>query len=254
MSWFLLRPLPWLVGGLSLLLSWLQWEFPFAYPWPLVVLLVAYLAAGILYAYDHLKFWDAAARILPAGLFLVSAAVAFLIIEQPLVRAVLCLVVAFIPFFSLDLLYLALYDPAKYPVNGLSRFNLALAPSSIFLLTIGLGGLQVFLKVQPWIVLLVLPIYAGIFFLITSHPTADQAHRSRWTGVGALVGFKAAALSLALPVALPVQGALAALLVALPLRVRRYGYAPEPTRRQAILETCLHLSCFVLLLLVSRWA
>lgn len=250
----LFRPLPWIVGGLGLLLSWLQWKFPLTYPWPLLALLIAYLAAGGIYAYGRLKFLDAAGRLLPTALFIISASLSFLVIEQPLIRTALTLAVAFVPFFSLDLLYLALCDPARYPVNGLSRLNLALAPSAIFLLTIGLGGLQVFLRIQPWIALLALPFLAAVFFLVTSHPTADQAHRSRWTGIGAIAGFKAAALSLALPLALPVQGALAALIVALPLRVRRYGYAPAPSRRQAIVETCLHLGCFLLLLLVSRWA
>lgn len=243
-----------MIAALAILIAWVQWKLPLTYPWPFVALIGAYLVAGCWYTIGRLSFADAASRILPAALFIVSGALAFLLLEEPLALRALAIALALVPWLALSLLYFALYDPAKYPVNGLSRLNIALVPPIAFLLTVALNGLQVFLRLDPWVALVTLPVVTGALYLVTAHPTALATHRYRWAGLGAMAGFKAAVLCLLLPVAPPVQGAIAALLVALPLRVRRYSYAPALSRRQAMIETSAHAACYLLILLTSRWA
>jgi hypothetical protein len=217
------------------------------------VLFAAFLASAILICWRHLSWTEAVAKLTPASLAFASGSLAFLLVEGEIERVVLSLVVIFLPWIVLELLFLSIYDPARYPVNGLSRLNLAFLPLAAFYLAMALNGLLVFVRL-PWMWTVgAFTVLGACAFAATEHPAADAAHRRRWLLLGGLLGGQVGALVVALPFSFLVQGAMAALFLAFPLRWRRYAYQPVPSSRQAFVEATLLLGAFALLLTTSRW-
>jgi hypothetical protein len=68
-----------------------------------------------------------------------------------------------------------------------------------------------------------------------------------------MVGVHIGLLAWILPVGHGVYAALVALLLALPLRIRRYSYDPRPSRRHAWVESGLAAVFFFGILVSSRW-
>ncbi len=254
MRYLFLRLLPWLVGALGLAASEWVWRHPEDYPWPLAATILAFLAASAVLAWKQLSLREWLNKMLPTAIAAASAALVFLMIEQTWERVILTIAFAGLPLFALELLFLLAYQPTRYPVNGLSRLNLALVPVTVFSLALGLVGMQVFIRSPDWLTVLVFAATGACLALLTAHPSDSRLQHARWGLFGALIGLHAGILCIILPLALPVIGCLAALTFAWPLRARRYGHEPKPPARLAWTEGLAALVLFLTLVLTSRWA
>lgn len=254
MRYLLLRLLPWLVGALGLAASEWVWQRPGDYPWPLALTVAAFFAASAVLAWKHLSLHEWLNKMLPAAMSGASIALVFLMVEQPWERVILTIAFSGLLLFALELLFLLAYQPTRYPVNGLSRLNLALVPVTIFSLALGLVGMQVFIRSPDWLTVIVFTATGACLALLTAHPSDSRKQHARWGLFGALLGLHAGILCIILPLALPVIGCIAALTFAWPLRSRRYGHEPKPPARLAWAEGMAALVLFLTLVLTSRWA
>ena len=260
MRYLILRALPWLVGALGFFAIEWTWSDPKNYPWTLVAPWVALIVAAFVIGWRKVSFTELVEKMTMPTIAFAALGLACLLAEHPLERGLLTALGAGIPLLSLELLFLYAYQPTRYPVNAISRLNLALVPLTAFFLAVGLIGLQVFLTDPAW-ERIADPITMGSFAalgavlaLITCHPTSDRAHRVRWTLFGALLGLHIGILCIILPVSLSVSGCIAALGIAAPLRARRYGHDPKPPKQLAWAEGAMAFVFFFTILLVSRWA
>ncbi len=250
-----LRVMPLAIAVLGGGLGYVQFTFPLTYPWPLMVLLIAFFGTAIFFAYENKKDWmQMFFQIIPPVFSLLSLGVSFLLVETVFVKWLITILLFLIPLMSLELIYLAYFETYRYPVNAISRLNIAYIPAIAFLFGISMNGLHVFLRISPLYGLLLFPMVIAALYFVTSHPTANNMHRMRWATLGGAIGVQAAILILLLPVPLPVHGAIAAILVSVPIRIRRYAYAPQPTKRQAWLEGIFIFIFFLTILLISPWA
>lgn len=254
MPYLFLRILPWLVGVASFAAAEWTWRHPSDYPWALVAVLVAYLASAVALGWRQLGPRDLATKTLMPAVAYVSLALASLLAERVEERWLLTALLTAVPAYALDLLFLLTHQPSRYPVNGLSRLNLALVPLSAFCFAVGLVGMQIFIQLPKWITILAFIALGAVFARLTEHPSVGRAVAARWTAFGAMLGLHVGILSVVLPVGLEVIGALAAIAFAWPLRARRYGYEPKPPRSLAVAETTGAMMLFLAILLVSRWA
>jgi hypothetical protein len=260
MRYLILRCLPWLVGALGFVaLEW-TWNEPASYPWPLLIPWVALILAALVIGWRKVSVSELIEKMTMPVIAFAALGLACLLIEDELGQILFTLLGIGIPLLSLELLFLYAFQPTRYPVNAISRLNLALVPLTGYFLGVGLMGLQVFLTDPAW-VHIADPVTLGIFAalgsvlaLITCHPTSDRAHKARWASFGALLGLQIGILCIILPVALPVIGCVAALGLAAPLRARRYSHDPKPPVRLAWAEGTMAFVFFVTILLVSRWA
>lgn len=255
MTILFLRLLSWITAILALGTALWQWDKQhFAlYPWPLVIFFVWYAFALGLLAWRRLSWRDALEKIFPSFLVSMTVCFGFLMTETTIQRFVVTMLFVGIPFLILELLFLFLYAPSRYPVSGLSRVNITLIPLGAFFLASSLNGLFVFLRIQIWIPLVVSLLFAALAYFLTAHPTADHRHRIRWGLLGALIGLHVGFLGLLLPFGMFVHGALSALFVSLPLRMRRYAFQPKPSRKLAMAESTFAIILLGLILGTSRW-
>lgn len=253
MPYFLLRAFPWFVALLAFAAAQWTWRTPDVYPWALGGALAAYLGTSVLLGRARLGWKDLATKMLMPAIAYVALALAALLAEHPYERGALTLLLAAVPGYGLELLFLLTHQPSRYPVNGLSRFNLALVPLSAFGFAVGLVGMQTFIQLPKWIVIASFAFLGIVFTALTEHPNVDRATSRRWTAFGALLGLHVGLLCIVLPVALEVIGGLSALAFAWPLRARRYTHDPKPPRSLAIVETAGAAVLFAAILLVSRW-
>ncbi len=254
MKFLFMRLSPWLIAGVAGFLSAWQWRDALIYPWPLVIVWALAFFAVCAMAWRELTWRDTLEKMAPSFVTLAIVGFAFLLVEGSLTRFVTSLVFLLIPLVSLELLFLFLYDPTRYPVNGLSRFNIALVPVAGFFLASTWHGLGVFLQMRSWVSVASFILLGASFYFLTTHPNAHRTHRRRWMLLGGLLGGQIGLLGLLLPVSMAVQGALASLLLCLPMRIRRYAYQPQPSFKMAWSEGVLALAGFVALLFTARWA
>ena len=231
-----------------------QWHQPLDYPWSLLLGVCLFVCAFATLAAHKLSIRDTIGYMLPPLLAMIGIGASFLLAETWLQRFALSVLFIGLPFLVLELVYTLTSDPARYPVNALSRLNLALVPLVMFTIAGTLSGISIFLRAPWWFAPIVLVPSSALLAFATTHPTADARHRGRWTALGAFAGLHASAFALILPVGMMVQGSLAALLVAFPLRVRRYGFAPVPSRLHAWSETGIACLLLIGLLVSARWA
>lgn len=252
----LLRLGPLLAGfGVYALFEW-QWSAPLLFPWPLVAAVAVYALVAWRIAWVRKERWEMLGKTLPGCLFVFSAAVCALLLEETAWRHGLSLFVAIVAYFSLELFFLLKYDASRYPVNGLTHLQVGLVPLTNAMLAWGVVGIVTFSKtVLPvWVPIVVFMLVNAIGFWVTSHPDATRAQRRVWTLFGTWIGCALACLLLFLPLSMPTQAFLAALLIAAPLRLRRYGFSPRPSTATAWVEAIGFLLAFFALLLLSRWA
>ncbi|MBM3204704.1 hypothetical protein FJZ48_01840 [Candidatus Uhrbacteria bacterium] len=247
------RLLSWITGIAGALIAWWQWQHPLTYPWAILLFLVWYALALVLLAAHRLTWRDAFEKIIPSILVMVGVSLGFLMAESNLMRWIISILFVGIPFLVIELLFLMIFAPTRYPVSGLSRVNIMLIPIGAFFFGAVLNEMSVFLRISLWIPLVVLAMFAGLTFFLTSHPSADHHHRKRWGSLGVIVGLHIAMIGLLLPVSMFVHGALASLCIGFPLRLRRYAYAPKPSVHFAWAEGVLGALLFGLLLVTSRW-
>ena len=254
MIFLLVRGLPWLIGVFAYLASQWQWRHAGFYPWPLVSVLIGYLLSAALISYRRLSLQELIIKILPSVLALTSMGFAFLLIEAPEARLALSFFVAGVSVASLEMLWLLIFDPAHYPVHGLSRLNIAFMPLTFFFTILSLTGLVYFIRIPEWITPAVSALVGACAFVLTIHHSHSNAHRWRWACIGAAIGLQVGLLANILPVSIIVHGAIASMLIALPLRIRRYGTGAAPRRLVAWSEGLGVCILFFTVLLVSRWA
>jgi len=254
MKYFILLLLPWIAGGCAFILARLQWSEPLIYPWPLLAALVVHVIAIAWIGWRRLSLREVAEKMSPSVIAMAVFGASFLLIENTIIRWIVTFLFAGLSVLTLKLYFLLCYDRQRYPVNALSHVNLALVPLIMFFLGWVLDGLAVFIRLPWWIAVCVSAVIVATIYVVTSHPTAERMHRIRWTILGAFIGVQIGVLTQVLPGGMMVQGALAALLVAAPLRVRRYAYQPVPPTRVAWGEACMGVTMFLAILLLSRWA
>ncbi|MBP7006203.1 hypothetical protein KBB27_03720 [Patescibacteria group bacterium] len=252
----LLRLAPMLAGfAIYALFEW-QWTHPLFFPWPLLGAMAAYLVIAARLVAVRKDRWDMMWKAIPGLLLLGSATVCSLLFEEIFWQHGLSLFVAIATYLSLELLFLLAYDPARYPVHGLTYLDVGIVPLTNALLVWGMVGVRTFQKLMLpfWMPMIVLMVVNAIGFIATSHPDATREQRRAWAMFGGAIGAALGVLILFLPLTMPAQAFLAALLVAAPLRLRRYGFSPYPPRAMAWFEGGVFLLLFIGLLLLSPWA
>lgn len=254
MIFLLVRSLPWFIGLLAYAASQWQWRHADFYPWPLVSVVIGYIVSATLISYRRLSLDELISKILPSVLVLTSIGFAFLLIEAPEARLALSILYAGIAVASLEMLWLLIFAPARYPVHGLTRLNMAFMPLTFFFSVLGLTGLMYFIRIPEWITPAVMALVGASAFVLTIHHSHSNTHRFRWATIGAAIGFQLGLLANVLPVSNIVHGAIAAILIAIPLRIRRYGTGTTPRHSIAWSEGISASILFLTVLLVSRWA
>jgi hypothetical protein len=254
MIFLLVRGLPLFIGLAVFAACQWQWRDASIYPWPLVAALIAYAIAAGFISYRRLPIEELVSKMVPGVIVLFSMGFAFLLVEAPESRVALSLLMAGSAGVSLEMLWLLVFDPARYPVHGLSRLNVAFMPLAAFFTCLGLTGLGYFIRTPEWITPLTMATLGALAFVLTSPHTHGRTHRARWGILGAAIGLQVGILALILPVSIVVQGSLAAILIAIPLRIRRYSTGAIPRRVTAWSEGVSVTVLFLTVLLVSRWA
>lgn len=257
MNALLLRIAPMLAGIATYFLYEWQWRVPLAYPWALIACVMVFIGVVLRMAWARDERWTIIWKSSLMVCFLLSATVCAVMLEEPFWRHALSLFVAVTSYMALELLFLHLYHSSRYPVNGLTHLELGLVPITNALLAWGVVGVRIFAKTlapPAWSVPLIFGMVNALAFAVTSHPDASVYSRNVWIGFAAFTGFSIGLLLLFLPLAMPAQAFLAALLIALPLRLRRYGLRPQLSRSTAYLEAGVAFMAFFAVLLLSRWA
>lgn len=254
MYFLFLRLLPWLSGiGMALAL-WVQWREPLLYPLPLAIGGGIFFVAAMLLLWRRTSLIGFFERVAPPMALLFALTLALLMAEAPIQHFLLSVIAVLTVVISLEMLFYFLFDPKRYPVNALSHMALASVPLTAFALATGLSGLRVFVQLPSWIPCLLFGLYGIVAYWTTEHPVADRASRQRWRVLGLVIGLQVALFSLLLPLEVWTQGLLAALLFAVPLRIRRYAFPPTPPHRLALAEVVCVVLFFATLLLTARWA
>lgn len=254
MIFLLVRGLPLFIGLAAFAACQWQWRNASIYPWPLVLVVIAYGAAAGLIAYRRLPLDELIHKMVPGVVVLIATGFAFLMIESPSSRLAVSFMFAGSAAVSLEMLWTLVFDPARYPVHGLSRLNIAFMPMAAFFTSLGLTGLVYFIRTPEWLPPAVLSSLGALAFFLTSHHSHNAAHRNRWTILGAAIGLQAGILAIILPVSIVVQGAFTAFLFAIPLRIRRYSTGTTRRHIAAWGEGVGVAVLFLTVLLVSRWA
>ncbi len=257
MNALLLRIAPMLTGIATYFLFEWQWRVPLLYPWALLACIALYAGTVVRMTWSRSDRWTMVWTSLPVVGFLLAATACAVMLEEPFWRHALSLFSAITSYMALELLFLHLYHASRYPVNGLTHLQLGLIPLTNALLAWGLVGVRVFAKTlapPAWTVPLMFTGVNALAFAVTSHPDASAYARRVWILFAAFTGFATGLLLLFLPLAMPAQAFLAALLVALPLRLRRYGFHPHIRRVTAWIEAGVACIAFFTVLLLSRWA
>lgn len=252
MFFLFLRLSPWFVAVVSALVSSWQWRAPALYPWPLVMGLCVYVIALIALLWRSSAWRAGAIALLPAFFSMTMIGFGHLMIEETVLRVSTTAVFAFIPWLALELGWFMLYESHHYPARAFTRLNLALVPLSMWYLLTTLQGIQVFLQILSGMLMALCVFATVLWFVITIRSWKDQREK-RWIWASLVIGGHVALLLVLLPVSMPVQGALAALLVALPLRLRHLVHERGPFFRALWLEGGLLCVLWIGILFSARW-
>ncbi len=229
----LLRLLPLLVAAANVALFWLQTRQPATYPFIACVGIALVPAASFLISWRRIKLADLLEKMTPTFVLLLALGFGLLLTERTPAVVTLIAIAAISTYLSLELLFLLAYNPAAYPVNGLSRVNMAYVPIAVWYAMSTSAGLLVFLHVSRVIHVCIATGLGALLFRTTEHPGASRRQHIVWMLVGILVGAEIGWIELLLPLNMGMQGIVAALLLTAALRVRRYLYDPKPSRQTA---------------------
>lgn len=242
-----IRFLPLLAALSNAALFWFQTKQQGTYPFFVLIGVAIVPVASFLIAWRRLKLTDLLEKMTPTFVCLLSLAFGLLLAERPPAILTIVALAAAATYLSLELLFLLAYNPSAYPVNGLSRVNMAYVPIAVWYAVSTSAGLLVFLHTSRAIHVLMTVGLGAILFRTTNHPGASSRQNAVWTLVGVLVGLEIGWIGLLLPLSMGMQGILAALIFTSALRVRRYLFDPKPSRRLAWSEAAaICLSCIVL--------
>lgn len=249
----LLRLLP-LLTGLSVagLFAW-QRVHPSVYPWAVIVAVALVIASSLILAWRRGSIRDLAEKMAPTIIVLASLGFGLLLSEGRIANIALISLAALASFTALELLFLYALSPANYPVNGLSRLNIGFVPVAVWYAAATSVGLLTFLHTPRIWHIALLTVMGAVLFRTTGHPGASRVQNRMWTIIGALTGAHVGWAGLSLPLSMPAQGALAALVFTAVLRVRRYLYDPRPARRVAWAEAVVSCLLFICVLATAQW-
>ncbi len=257
MRWLLLLLAPWLTGAYAIAAARAQLAWPLNYPWPLLSVIGVFLVVSSIISWRKLPLWVAIRQVIPGTLALLGMTGAFLLVEGEWQVYALLFAFAAVPTLVLALLFLSVFDPGRYPVNGLSRINLACVILATFYGSFALAGLATFLTEERWLRWVAAPSFGVLFAiiaLVTAHPNATSKELRRWTAFGALAGIHAGFLLAIVPVSMLVTAVWVMLFLAVPIRMRRYAYQPIPPTTTAWGEAIIGLLLFIATLAIARWA
>ncbi|MFZ2804327.1 MAG: hypothetical protein WA001_03815 [Patescibacteria group bacterium] len=248
-----LRILPVLVGLLEAFVFWSQRTQPGLYPWIAIVGVVAVPCASLLIGWGRVPFADLLEKMAPTFLLMAALAFGLLLVEGSAAFWIIVTLAAVSSFVSLELLFLLAFHPSAYPVNALSRVNIAYVPLIIWYAVSTSSGLMVFLHIDRTLPVLMCGVLGALLFRTTGHPGATRRQNATWTVLGGLIGLEIGMLGLLLPLSIEMQGLVATILFCAALRVRRYLYEPKPSRRVAWIEASAALVLFIGSLISAKW-
>ncbi len=247
------RPLPFLAAIAMAVGLYLQYVRPLDYPWYALLGAATVPAVALLMAYKRVHQADLAEKMLPTYLLILSVVFAVLLAEGHIYRIVLAVVGSLASLLSLELLFLYTFMPSRYPVNGLSRVNIAYVPLTVFFATSTSVGLMFFLHSSSILHVLGMLALGVALFRTTGHPDASREQNNRWMLVGAVTGLHLGLLGAMLPLSMEVQGTVAMLVFSGILRMRRYLYQPYPSKVQTWTEFAIATILLVSITVSSRW-
>jgi hypothetical protein len=250
----LLRLLPLLAATGTVVAFWYQRILPAYYPWLAVAAIGFVLMSVAAIAFRRLSVADVVEKMFPSVLCLAAAAFAMLLVETSEARLGLTVLAGIAAFLPLELLFLLAYEPSAYPVNGLSRVNLAALPIATWLFASTSLGLIIFLHTPRAIHVVLLVVCGLLFFRTTGHPGATPAQNRVWMAVGALLGLQVGWFGLLAPLGVEMQGFVAAFVLACAARLRRYAYSPKPHPRLAVIEGVGAVAMFLVAMATAKWA
>lgn len=190
-----------------------------------------------------------------APTFFLQCALAFglLLVETDVALWTIHILTGLTTFLSLELLFLLAFEPDAYPVNGLSRLNIAFVPLISWYAVSTSSGLVTFLHTPHAMHVAMCALIGMVLYRTTGHPGATPAQNVTWTSIGLLVGLHVGWIGLHLPVTMPMQGVVAAVLFTGILRMRRYVYVPKPTRQVAWIEGISVVVFFIVAMSTAKW-
>lgn len=249
----LLRLLPIFAAALQVAVFLIQMRYPQSYPWAVLWGVLILPLAALAIGYGRIRVAHVLEKMTPPLVLLASLAFALLLAETAAAHAVIIALAAATCFFSLELLFFLVFDPARYPVKALSRLNLACVPLAAWYTASTFAGLLFFLHFEKIYLVAGMLASGAILFRATGHAGAARSHNLIWMLVGALTGAHAGLLGIWLPISLPMQGAMAAFILSAVLRARRFSHDPRPSRRQAWAEGLAAVVLFAILLGTAKW-
>jgi hypothetical protein len=210
------------------------------------------VASGLL-AFRRISFFDLLEKMTPTFVLLCALAFGLSLAEGAWQVWTIAIVGGVATFLSLELLFLNTYKPAAYPINGLSRVNIAYVPIAIWYVASTTSGYLMFVH-TPWYVSVgLMSILGGVLFRTTGHPGASFSQNVLWTMIGFVAGAEIGWIGLILPLSMGMQGIVAALLFTGILRMRRYLYDPKPSKRMAIAEAIGLCVFFLSCIVTAKW-
>jgi hypothetical protein len=249
----LLRLLPILVAALQVAFFLIQMRYAQTYPWVVIWGVLIFPLAALAIGRGRIRTAHVLEKMTAPLVLLVSLAFALLLAETMAAQIVIIALAATVCFLSLELLFFLVFNPARYPVNALSRLNLACVPLAAWYAASTFNGLLSFLQVEKLYLVAGMVALGAILFCTTGHAGAERKHNLVWTMVGAMAGAHAGLLGIWLPVSMPVQGAVAAFILSAVLRARRFSHDPKPSPRQAWIEGTIAAALLVVLLGTAKW-
>jgi hypothetical protein len=183
-----LRLLPFLTGlAVAGLFAW-QRVHPSVYPWAVVVRCrtCGRRVAGSCVASRIIA--RSSEKMTPTIVVVLALGFGLLLSEGRLANIAVVVLAGICSFMALELLFLYAFHPASYPVNGLSRLNIAFVPLAAWYTASTSVGLLTFLHTpRVWHVVL-LTVMGAMLFRTTGHPGASAAQNRIWMLIGAATG------------------------------------------------------------------
>lgn len=249
----LLRILPILTAFLQAGCFLLQKQQPGTYPMFALAGVLSVPAASFLLSLKRVRIGDLVEKMMPTFILHLSLAFGLLLAEGGIAVWIIATIGAVSTFMSLELLFLLAYRPAAYPMNGLSRVNIAYVPIAIWYAAATSAGFMVFMHTDWYWHVGAFAALGGILFRTTGHPGATRHQNIVWTFIGFLAGAEIGWIGLLLPVSMGMQGFVAAILFTGTLRIRRHLYDPKPSKRMAWAEAVGATSLFFLGIFTAKW-
>lgn len=249
----LLRLLPFLVGVTQIIFFRLQILESSTFPWIALFGWILVPAASVAISWGRISFSDLMQKMTPTFVTLGCMVFGLLLVEGSWQFWLLTALASIVTFTSLELVFLLSYDPAAYPVHGISRVNIGYVPLAIWYATSTSVGIMTFIHTPAVWHLVLMACLGAILFRTTGHPDATAMQIRTWTTLGMLVGAEVGLLGIFLPVGMQAQGLFAAILFSAALRARRYLYDPKPSNMVSYVEGAAALSIFVVALSTAKW-